>query len=150
MNNFGVIFDNDGVLVDSEHYSLEAYQRGIEEQGLKLCEADLERNCGLTDADIVEDLKAVYATDLDLALFSSRKVEIYQQLVESGGLHAFAGVRELLEELRGAGVPCILASSGSRAKIAFNLERAGIADLFPAVVSGEDFQRGKPDPDIVL
>jgi HAD superfamily hydrolase (TIGR01509 family) len=147
---FGVIFDNDGVLVDSEPFSLEAYRRGIEEQGLKLTNDDLERNTGLTDADIVRDLEQVYGAKLDPELFAARKVVIYRDLVESGQLHAFPGVRELVTALRAEGIPYVLASSGSQEKIAFNLRHAGISDLFPTVISGEDFHRGKPDPEIVI
>lgn len=132
-----VIFDNDGVLVDSEPISLLAYQRGIEEQGLKLTEADLERNCGLTDADIVSDLEKVYGASLDQELFSRRKAELYKALAEERGLKAFPGARRLLEELRAEGIPYAIASSGSREKIGYNLQKAGLTDLVSVILSGE-------------
>lgn len=145
-----VIFDNDGVLVDSEPISLLAYQRGIEEQGLKLTEADLERNCGLTDADIVSDLEKVYGASLDQELFSRRKAELYKALAEERGLKAFPGARRLLEELRAEGIPYAIASSGSREKIGYNLQKAGLTDLVSVILSGEEFRRGKPDPEIFV
>lgn len=147
---FAVLFDNDGVLVNSEPLSGIAYLRGIEEQGLKLTDADLERNTGLTDADIVTDLQEHYGVKLDEELFSKRKAVIYKELVMNGKLEAFAGTRRLLESLRDAGIPYALASSGSPGKIRFNLEQAGIADLIPVYVSGEELERGKPDPDVFL
>jgi beta-phosphoglucomutase len=147
---FAVIFDNDGVLVDSEHFSIEAYQRAIAEQGVQLREEDSERNCGLTDADIIRDMKVTYGADLDLDLFSTRKREIYLELAGTGEMRVFPGVIELLEELRAAEVPYALASSGSREKIGFNLERAGISHLLPVIITGEDFARGKPDPEIFI
>lgn len=146
----GVIFDNDGVLVDTEHFSIEAYRRAIEEQGVKLCDEDNDRNCGLTDADIIRNMKEMYGADLDLDLFSRRKIELYEQLAGSGEIRVFPGARELVKALQAENVPYAVASSGSRSKIAFNLEHAGVADLFPVIVSGEDFRRGKPDPEIVI
>lgn len=150
MKDFAVIFDNDGVLVDSEHISLIAYRRAIQEQGVDLREEDDDRYCGLTDADIIREMVKVYDKNLDLALFSSRKNDLYYELAEASALPAFPGAREFILSLRGEDVPYALASSGSRKKIAFNLGRAGLDDLFDLVVSGEDFERGKPDPQIFL
>jgi HAD superfamily hydrolase (TIGR01509 family) len=145
-----VIFDNDGVLVDSEPISLLAYRNAIWEQGVQLAEEDDERYCGLTDTDIIKDMEQVYGRGLDLARFQERKRTLYFEYAKEQPLPAFEGVREFVQALRAAGVPYILASSGSREKIGFNLGRAGIVDLFPAIVSGEDFHRGKPDPEIFL
>ena len=145
-----VIFDNDGVLVDSEPISLLAYRNAIWEQGVQLAEEDDERYCGLTDADIIKDMESVYGKHLDLARFQERKRVLYFEYAQERPLPAFEGVRDFVQALRTAGMPYILASSGSREKIAFNLGRAGIAELFPAIVSGEDFHRGKPDPEIFL
>lgn len=147
---FGVIFDNDGVLVDSEGFSILAYRRAIEEQGVRLREEDDEKYCGLTDADIIRDMRQVYGADLDLDLFSARKRELYFEYAAAGLMRAFPGARELVSALREKGIPVALASSGSREKIAFNLTRAGLDHLFSIVVSGEDFRRGKPDPEIFL
>lgn len=147
---FAVIFDNDGVLVDSEHFSIEAYQRAIEEQGVKLQEEDTERNCGLTDADIILYMRETYGANLDLELFSRRKNELYLELAGSSDMRVWPGARRLLVALAREGIPYALASSGSREKIAFNLERAGLKRLMPNIISGEDFHRGKPDPEIFL
>jgi HAD superfamily hydrolase (TIGR01509 family) len=150
MPPFGVIFDNDGVLVDSEHFSIEAYQRAITEQGVELREGDTERNCGLTDADILRDMEERYGASLDFEKFSARKAELYREIAAAGEMRAFPGARELLLALKAEGIPCILASSGSREKIEFNLQRSGLADVVPMYLSGEDFTRGKPDPEIFL
>jgi HAD superfamily hydrolase (TIGR01509 family) len=145
-----VIFDNDGVLVDSEPISLLAYRNAIWEQGVQLAEEDDERYCGLTDADIIKDMQTVYGRSLDLVRFQERKRLLYFEYAKEQPLPPFEGVREIVQALRDAGMPHILASSGSREKISFNLGRAGIEALFPAIVSGEDFHRGKPDPEIFL
>jgi beta-phosphoglucomutase-like phosphatase (HAD superfamily) len=168
---FGVIFDNDGVLVDSEHISLKAYRQAIREQGIELREEDDARYCGLTDADIIRDMRKVYGADLDLKRFSARKRELYFELAAAAGyMRVFEGVRELLDLLQAKQIPYALASSGSREKILFNLRLASLLQYFDApaeghsgaeeangsvqrkgiIVSGEDFHRGKPDPEIFL
>ncbi|MBX7246481.1 MAG: HAD family phosphatase [Candidatus Sumerlaeaceae bacterium] len=149
-STFAVIFDNDGVLVDSEAISIEAYQRAIEEQGVVVQESDNEKYCGLTDADIIRDMEIHYGTHLDLEKFSSRKRDLYFELAEKSGMKRFPGALELLRDLRAAGVPYALASSGSQEKIEFNLRAAGLDAEFDIIISGQDFERGKPDPEIFL
>ncbi|MCX7625642.1 MAG: HAD family phosphatase [Candidatus Sumerlaeaceae bacterium] len=147
---FGVIFDNDGVLVDSEHISLIAYRQAIREQGVDLREEDDWQYCGLTDTDIIRAMREIYGADLDLDRFSSRKKELYFELAQREGLRPFPGVHELIADLKEHKISYAIASSGSLEKILFNLRSAGIEGLFPIIVSGEDFHRGKPDPEIFL
>jgi len=117
---------------------------------VRLREEDDEKYCGLTDADIIRDMRQVYGADLDLERFSARKRQLYFECASAGEMRAFPGARELVAALRENRVPVALASSGSREKILFNLSRAGLDHLFSVVVSGEDFRRGKPDPEIFL
>lgn len=146
----GIIFDNDGVLVDSEPVSLAAYRDAIREQGVDLCEQDDEKYCGLTDADIVRDMEKVYGLELDLVRFQARKRELYFLYAGQRGLPAFPGARDLLGSLVAARRPIALASSAPTEKITHNLAAAGLGGLFRVVVTGEDFARGKPDPEIFL
>lgn len=153
MTEFAVIFDNDGVLVDSEGISEEAFLRAAREQGVMVDPARMPLYCGLTDADIARDLERLGAGKLDLPRFEARKSALYFELAGAEpGVRAFAGARTLAESLRDAGIPFAVASSGSARKVAFNLERAGLADLFPPArrVSAEQVRRGKPDPEIFL
>lgn len=148
MEKFGVIFDNDGVLVDTEAFSEAAYRQALAEMGVEVDPADAERYCGLTDADILRDMQQRYRTDLDFDRFSSRKRELYFTAAAAKDMRVFPGAKELVRKLKEAGVPIALASSAPREKIEFNLERSGLKPFFEHVVSGEDFERGKPDPEI--
>ena len=145
-----IIFDNDGVLVDSEPVSLCAYREAMGEQGIELSDADDERYCGLTDADIVRDLERMHGCSLNLAQFEARKRELYFAHSESRGMPAFPGARQVLQSMRARGTAVALASSAPREKIAHNLEAAGLVGFFEVVVSGEECERGKPDPEIFL
>ena len=147
---FGVIFDNDGVLVDTEAFSEAAYCTALAEQGVQADPADAARYCGLTDADILRDLESRMAMRLDFERFSSRKRDLYFDAARHKAMRVFPGVRTLLDQLKREQVPIALASSAPRDKIEFNLAESGLAGYFGEVVSGEDFVRGKPDPEIFL
>jgi len=147
---FAVIFDNDGVLVDTESFSEEAYKIALEEQGVTVDPSDAERYCGLTDADILRDMQQRHTAPLDFDRFSERKRELYFSAASKASIPVFPGARDLLDNLRQAGVPVALASSAPREKIFFNLEKSGLRADFEHIVSGEDFERGKPDPEIFL
>jgi HAD superfamily hydrolase (TIGR01509 family) len=150
MESFGVIFDSDGVIVDSEPFSLAAFRQAMEEQGVFLNDKDIMANCGLTDADIVRYVSEKFGIEADLDLFHSRKQNLYQEMILSGNLKACEGAVELLSNLERLNIPFALASSGSIRKIRLNLTHVGLWDRFPVKISGEDMKRGKPHPDIFL
>ncbi|MGI8905365.1 MAG: HAD family hydrolase [Candidatus Sumerlaeaceae bacterium] len=147
----GVVFDNDGVLVDTEAFSESAYRTALQEQDVEVDPADAARYCGLTDADILRDMEMRPGIKLDFERFSARKRDLYFEAAARGhGMRVFPGALELIRSLADAQVPIALASSAARDKIDFNLESSGLRPFFQHIVSGEDFQRGKPDPEIFL
>jgi HAD superfamily hydrolase (TIGR01509 family) len=146
----GVIFDSDGVVVDSEKASLEAFVEAVAEYGVNLSDEEVRESCGITDADIVQKINGKYGKTIDYDEFKRRKLELYRRKVEQEGIKNFPGVRELIALLRSRGIPYALASSGSRAKIEYNLLRTRLAEDFSVIVSCEDVKRGKPDPEIFL
>lgn len=150
MADFAVIFDSDGVIVDSEHISLETFQQALREQGVTLSDEDIMANCGLTDEDIIKYVRQKLGMEVESGLFQKRKQELYEECVKAHGIKAFNGAIELLDTLKNAGISYALASSGSMKKINLNLGTIGILDKFPIIISGEDMERGKPHPDIFL
>ena len=148
--DFAVIFDSDGVVVDSEPFSLSAFRRAASEQGVELSDEDVMANCGLTDADIIDYIRDKFGVSINLERFHHRKQELYEQLIENGELRPCPGAVQLLDGLDGGKIPYALASSGSKRKIGLNLVYTGLLDRFPVIISGEDMERGKPHPDIFL
>lgn len=147
---WAVIFDNDGVLVDSEHLSVEAYDMALAEQGVRVEDGAVDSLIGLTDLDIVRKLEQVGGKMIDGELFRNRKALLYFQAVKEQGLHSFAGIPELVNSLVSAGIPIAVASSGSREKIEVNLSAIGLFKYFPVIISGEEVKNGKPAPDIFM
>lgn len=145
----GVIFDSDGVIVDSEQQSLTAFRQAIAEQGIFIPPEEVWQWCGLTDESIIKGLEEKYNRKIDLQQFTRRKFDIYFKLAEKE-LRLFPGVIELLDKLEKANIPYALASSGPREKINFNLKKVGLLDRFKVIVSGEDVVESKPAPYIYL
>lgn len=146
-----VIFDNDGVLVDSERLANRVLADLLSACGYPVTfEECVRRFMGGTVAAvraIVEDEAAIllpvdFEERYHEALFASFRAE----------LQPVAGVVALLDELERAGVPFCVASSGTHERIRFALTTVGLLDRFPddRIFSAEDVAHGKPAPDLFL
>jgi len=144
-----VIFDMDGVIVDSEPYSVQALIDVLRQYGIEPTHDDLRRSYGRRARDDFADDFARHGVAADVTTAIARKAARYFHLA-AGRLQPFPGVMALLERLRECGYPVALASSGDRVKVAFGLQALGLDGAFEAIVSGDDVTRSKPDPEIYL
>lgn len=144
-----VVFDFDGVLVNSEPVHLRAYQEVLAEEGLSFSAHEYYgRYVGLDD----EAVFAALQRDCDLppragwaSALIERKTKRVQQLL-SDGSPFFPGAAELVRELAAA-VPIAVASGALRDEITGVLRRGGLLDCFTAIVAAGETPRGKPHPD---
>ena len=144
-----VLFDMDGVLVDSEPVINEAAILGLAEYGVHAVPEDFLPFVGTGEDRYIGGVAEKYGVKY-LPEMKHRVYEIYLDIVP-GRIRVFEGVLSLLEELKAHGVKAALASSADRIKIEANLKAAGIGfHLFGAMVSGEDVENKKPAPDIYL
>jgi HAD superfamily hydrolase (TIGR01509 family) len=144
-----VIFDMDGVLIDSEPIHFDVLRALLRQDGFELSQAENEDFIGVTSEAMFTTLIARHGLPRGLADYMAR----YDQAV----LRAFdqprspqPGVVSLLETLRANAVPTAVASSSRRAWIDATLRSLGLATAFDAIVSGDDVARSKPDPAIYL
>jgi len=145
-----VVFDMDGVIVDSEQLSLDAFGKALSLCGITIDEEDIAHSCGLSDKNIIESMEKKYNKKIDFDLYAKKKVEFYRNNVNENGIHPFPKVRDFIKMLNEKSIKYIVASSGNRKKIQYNLEKTALSDLFKDVLSGEDFDKSKPDPAIFL
>ena len=141
-----VIFDMDGVLVDSEPLHLRATQAALGARGTSYSERDNRAFFGATDVELLRVLRILF--DLPQATTA---------LVEAKTAHLIALIRAEARPLPGVpGVPLWLRNSGLRLALASSsrwpviqavLETVGLDGAFDAVVSGDEVARGKPAPD---
>lgn len=146
-----VVFDCDGVLVDSEPHSAAAWVAVLGRRGHRATTADVADCTGLGYAATYDHLAAV---DPAVALPPAEALwpEVQAALAESfdRGLTVFPDAAGCVIELAFAGVPLGVASSSRRERLDLTLERSGLARYFQATVSGDEVEQGKPAPDVYL
>jgi HAD superfamily hydrolase (TIGR01509 family) len=145
-----VIFDMDGLLVDSERLARAAL---IETAGVFGILPDLEiftRMIGLPEDGSLNLLRQRYGLDFPAEKYIRKTAVACEALVASGNLQLKAGAHELLAFLDRAGLPKALATSSSRQKAKCTLAAVQIVDRFDVVVTRTDVARGKPYPDLFL
>ncbi len=150
MPHTGAIFDMDGILFDTE----KIYQKHWMELGEEL-HAGLPDNFG----NIVSGSSGIYMDNIVKEYFHTENPapiitecldRVHRDLNSEEGVELKPGVREFLEFLKDRGLKTAVASSSPSSFIRHNLKSGGIEELFDAVVSGMDFTKGKPAPDIFL
>jgi HAD superfamily hydrolase (TIGR01509 family) len=144
-----VIFDMDGVLVDSEPFGFEAMRRVMARHGLPYSEEENAEFLGRTTLDSCRILRARHRLPESEETLADWYVEAMLEQIARGPI-PMAGVPEVLRGVRGAGYRLALASSAEVRLIDANLAALAIRPLFEAVVSGTQVARGKPAPDVFL
>ena len=142
----GVIFDMDGVLVDSAQPHLDSWQLLAKENDRSVTREQFAATFGRQNNDIIPLLFG----DMDArrcAALADRKEEIYRDLVRQAP-PVVSGAIELIHALHERGVCLAVGSSGPRQNIELMLDAMGVRALIPVVITGDDVSRGKPDPEV--
>ena len=145
-----VIFDCDGVLVESENLGLRSLQLALQDAGVDRPLGMLTRFSGRSHHETLAELETECGLPLRDNGAAGRMDEHYMNLVKSEGLHPCSGVPQLLCWLTANHIPFSLASSGPRRKVLFSLESAGLSESFPHFICGDDVTKAKPAPDPYL
>ena len=143
-----VIFDMDGVLVDSEPAHREASRQLIAPH--QLSDEDYGRFIGSTGAMFMAFLREQYGLTASDDELDARYHTLVMAELELRGLPALDGARDLLDALRAQGTRLALASASMPAWVEHTLKGAGLDDCFEVIVAGNEVARGKPEPDIYL
>ncbi len=146
-----VIFDMDGVLIDSQPMHFEADLLALKEAGYADASLEtVEKYAGTSSLDRWTRYKELFALANTVPELIATNVRHLHTLVQKNDLHPIEGIPELLQCLKEKNIKTAVASSSSYAFIDLILQKIGIASYFDAVVSGEDMKKGKPAPDIFL
>lgn len=146
----GVLFDMDGVIIDTERL----YTRFWQEAGIALgYPMTKEHAMGLRSLSRefeIAKIKEYFGPQADYDEIRNRRIEIMDAFIGEKGVAPKPGVYALLDALDAKGIPYAIASSSPVDRIEMYLKPLGIYERFHAIVSGYEVAKGKPEPDIYL
>ncbi len=146
-----ILFDMDGVLVDSEPLFLSAINRLLEQDGVTPISVEENERflIGTTIGETWRQLKLNRPLPLPTEQYIQRYDEIVRQVMMEE-LAPQPGVQELLDTCNRRGLPKAVASSSLHMWVDLKLNAIGLTGAFDAVLGGDDVTRGKPEPDIYV
>ncbi|MBK9121456.1 MAG: HAD family phosphatase [Phycisphaerales bacterium] len=144
-----VIFDMDGVLVDSGPPHAESWRILARRDGIEIDDAQFQQLFGRRSADIIRTLWGPTTSDSMVAAYDAEKEAVYRDLVRQN-VPIMPGCLDLLERLRTAGLALAVGTSGPPENLMLVLEAGGLDRYFQATVHGYDVVHGKPAPDVFL
>ena len=145
---FAVIFDFDGVIVDSETAEYKAHRQLFVTHGGDLTVAQWCDTIGICDDPRRWfDALCRLAPSLDFETYEREKRRLFREVVK---MQTLDGIDPLLAELDRAGVATAIASNASRRWVAGAAREMGVHDRFAAIVTADDVEHPKPAPDVYL
>lgn len=142
--NIGVLWDMDGVIVDTGEAHFSSWQKSLAGFGLSLNRRLFDETFGMNNRGILSLILDRGATDEEVETIGGLKEELFREDVQHG-LVPLPGVRDWIERFSQAGFPQAVASSAPRQNIDCIIEGLELTDNFQALISGSALS-GKPDP----
>lgn len=146
-----VIFDMDGVIVDTEPVHHYAYQQHFKQLQIEVSQEVYASFTGNSTKNIYERLKVTYNLAEEVGDLVLAKRSFFNDAFDAKpDLYLLDGVLDLIQELHAAGIQLVLASSSAKVTIDRIFRRFNLYPYFSHIVSGEDFPKSKPHPAIFL
>jgi len=145
----GAIFDMDGLLLDTERVYQESWLETAKRFGQTPYPEFPVAVSGTTGEEQRRIIRRYYP-EADPWAFQADCISRADRLLDRQRPPEKPGARAILEYFRGRGIKTALASSSGRERVLSNLRRTNLEHLFDALVSGQEVERGKPEPDIFL
>jgi len=145
-----ILFDMDGLVLDSEKTYVTAWQRAAKELGKSLEKEVAEGLFGRHADDVASLLGEALGPDFDRGAFFKVAERHWFEVLEREGIQGMPGIEALLAYLRSSGIPFALATNSDARYAERCLKAAGLQDAFEVFVSRDQVQAGKPAPDLFL
>ncbi len=146
----GVLFDMDGLLLDSERLARDAFVRACEDHGFEADLVTYQLCIGSTYEKTRELIMAAYGANFPYEAIDERWSHHYHARLAEGPVPVKDGARTLLSHLATREVPMALVTSTRRATAEEKLEATGLIRFFDSLICGGETERGKPNPDPYL
>ena len=146
-----VIFDVDGLMVDSENLWLNSMLKAGKELGINITKKFLLKLVGLRTDLYNKELKKQYGEDFDVAKFREVAQEHFDRVEDGGKMKVKKGVFEILNVLKKKRIPMAIASMSKLNVVKYRLQQVGIdLSYFDYITGGDMVENAKPDPEIYI
>jgi len=146
-----VIFDMDGVVVNTEPLSHSANKKFYESLNINVTDDVYATFIGNSDKNIIQKIVDIYGVETDKEVLLEECLKYYcDEFDADPNLELMPGVKDLIIDLHTKGMVILLASSSSKIKIERVFTRFGLYPYFSHIISGQDFEFSKPHPAIFL
>lgn len=146
----GIIFDMDGVLIDSERQSNEGWLWAAGQLGVDMPMWLIDSFKGAPAELCCKSFDDYYKGVIDYWEAKELRTQHVYKIRETEGIPVKKGVKDIFEYIRNNGLKCAVATSTRRESAEKTLHEIGVWDYLDAVVYGDEVERGKPEPDIFL
>jgi beta-phosphoglucomutase len=148
--NVAVIFDMDGVIVDTNPYHKIALHQFCARYGYSLADDELRNKIyGRPNKEWIANLFQRKLTPAELSDYGEEKEKLFRDLYEKD-ITLLPGLRDFLVKLKAENIPIAIGTSAPRSNVDFVLEKTGLAEFFNVILDESNVDRGKPDPEIYL
>lgn len=145
-----VIFDMDGVIIDSEPIHFEVDIQTMKDFGCSISKEELNKYVGTTNEYMFTDIKNKYKLDKSVEEIINYRCELAKRKVIESDLAPIEGIIDLLKNLKEKNIIAAIASSSPRDFIEVVVSKFELEDYFSCILSGEEVENGKPAPDIYV
>lgn len=143
-----ILFDMDGLILDSEETYVGAWERAAADLGSPLEPGFAQSLFGRHADDVARALQSVLGDRYDPVIFFQSAKNHWYRLLEAQGIDPLPGVMGLISTLQGLGIPYALATNSDHPYADYCLECAGLRSFFPHFITRDQVERGKPAPDL--
>jgi HAD superfamily hydrolase (TIGR01509 family) len=150
MNVTTVLFDLDGVLLETEYFQWQGWVEVLKPLKVELTKNDYFNYAGKTGSIVEAELVKNFKLDVPKGSLLEKKEKLLMEWFSTKQLKLMPYAKEAIEHFINNGYKIALASSGPRDEVILKLKRSGLLHFFKVIVSRDDVKRGKPYPDIYL
>ena len=145
-----IIFDMDGLMIDSERVTFECYQERLKDMNLKMDEKFYKTLLGKPIKGIYQRFYDVYGNDFPIENVIQDVHQLMAERFETEGVPVKKGLVELLHYLKDNNYKTIVATSSNRDRVDKILAQAKITEFFDDSICGDEVTKGKPNPEVFL
>ena len=146
----GVLFDMDGLMIDTEKLLVRFWCESARSFGFPMTREHVLGIRSLSRKYAEPHLKSIFGEDFDFPAVRAHRIEIMNAYIDEHGIEIKKGLFELLDHIKARGLKCAVCTATDRERTKKYLTSIGVYDRFDAFVCGDMIANGKPDPDTYL